>query len=456
MLKRRLIRLLCLVVLSSLKIAPCSAQQAAELDTSEVDTSDVYESKSYPLLALPRLAWTALVYPLGQLTIYAERKNLFTRRAFGVLPQVQLGGETGAGGGVRVFHSNIAGKGKQFEAFFIYAGGRGQTGEVLYTDPSLRGSRLYWRTEGVFLRTRNRDATINGALRGDPTRRFQVERFDAMTALGWRPHAGTLEPYRRNVYLEARFGYGRRDLRQRFGPPGPLTDSGSTPQARLLRGLGNGIALYRFGGRITCDSRDYQKPVRELSHPMSYKLPGRVVTHADGLYYYLRDIFYPERGGLAEGEAEVVTGSDGVRFYRVAVQVQRFITLFWRNRVLALRARTEKVRQIGDGWIPYTDLATLGGKQQSRGYRRGFFRGQGSLLLSAEYRYPIWDTWNAFLFRDEGQAFDHYGEIGWGAFRTSWGGGISLRTETGLLGKLQIGHSAAEKVLAGFTLEQEF
>lgn len=458
--KRRLIRLLCLVVLSSLETAPCRAQQAAG-----ADTNDAYESKSYPLLALPRLAWTALVYPLGQFTTYAERTrfpkrvlDLFTNAShtFGVLPQVQLGGETGTGGGLRVFHSNIAGKGRQFEGLFVYAGGRGQTGEALYTDPSLSGSRFSWKTGVAYLRTRNRSASINGALREDPSRLLQVERLDASTAIGWRLHAGALEPYRRNVYLEGRLGHGRRDFRQRFGPPGPLADAGSTPQARRLVGLGQKIALYRLGGRIAYDSRDYQEPVQTLSHPLNHRLPGRVVTYADGLYHHFRDLFYPERGGLLQIEADYVTGAEDARFFRVIAEAQGFVTLFFRNRILALRSRLEKVHRIGGGLIPYPDLATLGGSQQLRGYRRSFFRGEGAWLLSAEYRYPIWDTWNAFLFWDEGQVFDRYGEIGWGAFRASWGGGVTLRTETGLLGKLQVGHSAAEKILMGFTLEQEF
>ena len=32
-------------------------------------------------------------------------------------------------------------------------------------------------------------------------------------------------------------------------------------------------------------------------------------------------------------------------------------------------------------------------------------------MFNVEYRYPIWDTWNAFLFWDEGQVFDHYKAI---------------------------------------------
>ena len=69
-------------------------------------------------------------------------------------------------------------------------------------------------------------------------------------------------------------------------------------------------------------------------------------------------------------------------------------------------------------------------------------RGAGALLLSAEYRYPIWDTWNAYLFWDEGQIFDEYGDIETDGFRTSYGAGISLRTEQAFLIGLSLAHSA--------------
>ncbi len=426
--------------------------------------SCIMASGTNHLLALPRYLWSALVYPLGALAVYAEHVQItsqvlafFTNEdgTFGVFPQVQLGGETGTGGGVRIFHTNIAGKRKIFDGFYIYSGGQGQLGEALYLDPSVRGSRLYWKVQGSYLKTRNRSATINAAVREDLTRLFQLEQTDVETALGWRHRTGKLAPYLRNVTIEGRLGYGRRDFRGWIGGAGPLLHPGSTAEARLLTGLGQTYEFYRFGGRIAYDDRDYKRPTREISHPLNYKLPGRVVTYADGLYFY-RDLGYPERGGLFAFEGEWVTGPDDFRFYRVVAEAQRYVTLFWRNRILAVRGRLEKVRGIDDGVIPYTDLVQLGGSEQMRGYRRGYFRGQGAVLFNVEYRYPIWDTWNAFIFWDEGQNFDHYDEIGRDKFRTSWGGGISLRTEIGLLGKVQVGHSAAEKVLIGFVLEQDF
>ena len=90
-------------------------------------------------------------------------------------------------------------------------------------------------------------------------------------------------------------------------------------------------------------------------------------------------------------------------------------------------------------------MPTLGGGQRLRGYRRGFFRDKGSLLLNAEYRYPIWDTWNAFLFWEEGQVFEKYGDLEAGGFEYSFGAGISVRTERAFLFGLRIARSEPEE-----------
>lgn len=439
---------------------PYDLSQAAE-----VDSGDVYVSPPKSILALPQVVLTYLVHPLGRLTVYAEHADLALQvyelfvnedRTFGVFPQAMLGGETGSGGGLRVFHINLAGKRKIFTGTFTYSGGRGQIGEWLYLDPSISGSSFFWKLEGLHLRTRNRSATVNSAVKTDPSRLFRLNQFDSIVSIGWRRHTGRLFYYKPELKVEGWIAYGWRDFRRVLGGSGPIVHPGSTPQASTLSGLGEEQGLFRIGGRVSYDDRDYVSPTRTLSHPLNYRFPGRIVTQADGLYYHFRDLGYPERGGYVGLEAEHVSGSEDVKFYRVAAEVQRFFTLFWRNRILAVRTRVEKVGRVGDGRIPYVELPTLGGGKQLRGYRRGYFRGKGTLLLNVEYRYPIWDTWNAFLFWDEGQAFDLAGDLDLGDFRSCWGGGISFRSETGLMGKIQAGHSAAERLLLAFTMGQEF
>ena len=445
--------LLVLVVFAAL---PVGAQEAAG------DTSAVYETKHYAVLELPQKLWSVLVYPLGQFTIYAEdtelpkrMRNWFTNEdhTFGLFPYVQLGGETGSGMGASTYHTNLFGRGKEFNAVYAFAAAERQTGSALYYDPNVSGGPLYFSAEAAYLKTDNRKATINGAVLRDTSSLFTIERIDALATLGWRPNADELEDYRNNIYIEGRVGLGVRDFGGVFGPAA----LGGTSSAELFPGLGEEISLFSVGGRIAYDDRDYKEPRREISHPLNYVFPGRVLLLANDFYYSFRDITYPERGGLLQAEVDFVTGSEEARFLRLGLEAQRFFTLFFRNRILGLRARLDKAHALGDdGIVPYPDQAILGGSQRLRGYKRGVFRGEGALLLSAEYRYPIWDTWNAYLFWDEGQIFDKYDQIEVGRFRTSFGGGVSLRTEQAFLIGFRIGHSKEQKALVGFSLEQEF
>ena len=441
------------------------------------DTSDVYETRHYLALELPQKLWRGLIYPLGEFVIYAEHselpkrvRNWFTNeeRTFGLFPYGQLGGETGTGIGFNTFHTNLFDAEKEFAASYIFAAAERQTGQGLYYDPNVRGGRFYWSAQGEYLKTDGEDATVNGAferlggvLEGEgmpeDDQLLRIQRLDLVATLGWRPHADELEEYRNNLYLEARVGYGRHELGGGEGAAALLLAPGQTARAAAIPGLGLDIALFSVGGRVAFDDRDFKEPAREISHPLNYQFPGRVLLLADDRYFSFRDLAYPESGGLLQAEVDWVTGSEDVQFLRVGAEAQRFFTLFWRDRVLALRGRLDEVHRLGDDSIvPYVDLPILGGGQRLRGYKRGSFRGEGALLLSAEYRWPIWDTWNAFLFWDEGQVFDKYDEIDSEGFRSSFGGGISLRTEEAFLLGLRVGHSKAVDLLWGFSLEKEF
>jgi len=441
------------------------------------DSTDVFETKHYTVLELPQKVWNALIYPLGEFTIYAEHselpqrvRNWFTNedRTFGLFPYGQLGGETGTGIGFNTFHTNLFGREKEFSASYIFAAPERQTGQVLYCDPNVKGSSFYWSAQADFLKTDSEDATVNGIYEGsegalvgaglaEEDWLHEIQRFDGMVTVGWRPNAHELEDYRQNVYLEGRLGFGREELRGGRGAESSFLVPGQSGRVSLVPGLREEISYVSVGGRVAYDDRDYKEPARELSHPLNYQFPGRVLLLADDRYYSFRDIAYAERGGLLQAEMDLVTGSRDVSFLRIGVEAQRFFRLFWRNRILALRARLDKAHRLGDeGIVPYADMPTLGGGQRLRGYKRGRFRGEGALLLSAEYRYPIWDTWNAYLFWDEGQVFDEFDQVKTGEFRSSFGAGIRVRTEKAFIIGLRVGHSEEEKALIGFSLEQEF
>lgn len=432
----------------------------------EVDSTDVYRTPINHFLRLPQYAWWALVHPLGEFTIYAEHTKIWVRYfdlftnedgTIGIFPVLQIGGETGHGGGGRFFHTNLFNKRKIFTGQYVYSGSKGQFGDGMYIHPQFLGTKWIWRIEGGYLQTRHKEANINAAFdHNDKSRLFEIKQWDLISAFEWDLHQGPKAPFVPQVSFTGWAGFANRDFQAVMGGTGALTDLGSSPQARITKGLNQTYKFYSFGGKVLFDNRDYRAPVKTLSHPINYRFPGRIIKDFGGDYYYYRDIAYPERGGMVSLEGAITTGPDQVKFYQIGVSVAKYFTLFWKDRVLALHGRLDKVTPWGGGFVPYTELVQLGGNESMRGYERGYFRGQGGVQFNVEYRYPIWDTWNAFLFWDEGQIFDHYADLDWNNFHTSLGGGISFRTEVGLLGKIKIGHSAVKDMLIGFTFQQEF
>ena len=429
--------------------------EAGPSAAAEADTVDVYETRHNHLLALPKYLWNALIYPIGQLTIWAEQRGQFDRRGrtkrSGWFPYVVFGGETGtgeetgAGAGVKLFRNDLFGRGKRFSTSLV-ANRSNYSGTARYQDPGIGGGPWYWNASIEALDTRDDNATINSEGEpGGPEERFRYRRRDARLAIGHHSNYGEIEGFEPDAVVELRLAYGFR----RYDDTGPGPGS--------MAGSNEAIDLFSAGFRVAFDDRDFKPPTTSISPPMNYQLPGRVLLFANDRYYRFRDRAFPERGGLIQVEADYTTGSREVRYYRYAAEVQRFFTLFYRNRILAFRARLEQAHPLGDdSLIPYSELTTLGGGQRLRGYRRGFFRGEGSLLFSAEYRYPIWDTWSAFLFWDEGQVFDAYDALEMDRFEYSYGAGIIVRTEGAFLCGVRIARSEEEAALVGFSLRQEF
>ena len=433
-------------------VAVPALAQAGPTAMAGTDTSDVYETRRNHLLAFPKYVWNALVHPIGRFTIWVEHEqvparvvDLFTNEAetFGVFPYGALGGETGTAGGFTTFHTDLFGRGKGFSASLV-ANRDNYKGAALYDDPGIGGGPWYWNAAVEALRTGHENATINGELRGlEPL--LELEQRDARITLGRRSNYGETEGYEPNAAFELRLSHGFREY---------VADR---PMPRHIPGLNQAINLFAVGASAAFDDRDFKPPTTSISHPLNYQFPGRVLLFAGDRYYSFRDTAFPEHGGLAGIEADYVAGSGDVRYLRYAAEVHRFFTLLYRDRILGLRVRLENTHALGeDSLVPYSDMPVLGGGQRLRGYRRGFFRGEGSLLLSAEYRYPIWDTWNAFLFWDEGQVFERYGDLEAGRFQYSFGAGVSVRTESAFLFGLRIARSEEEKALTGFSLEKEF
>lgn len=122
---------------------------------------------------------------------------------------------------------------------------------------------------------------------------------------------------------------------------------------------------------------------------------------------------------------------------------QQFLPLGFlpKSRRLGFRAKLDKAEQLGDDDIPFFDQPTLGSTEYLRGFDTGRFQDDGSLLLTLEYRYPMWDFIDVTIFVDEGQVFTNYDEIAINHFNTGYGFGFHFLSPMGIAFRTELAFS---------------
>lgn len=120
-------------------------------------------------------------------------------------------------------------------------------------------------------------------------------------------------------------------------------------------------------------------------------------------------------------------------FIKYMLELNQFVPVFFLpdTRRLGIKAKLQKAEPLGDREIPFFELPSLGNSRALRGFGTDRFRDTGSLLLTAEYRYPMWSFADVVFFVDEGQVFNDFSEIGIKDFHTSYGFGFHLISAQG-------------------------
>jgi outer membrane protein assembly factor BamA len=101
------------------------------------------------------------------------------------------------------------------------------------------------------------------------------------------------------------------------------------------------------------------------------------------------------------------------------------------TRRLAIKTRLQKAEALSGKEVPFFDYPKLGSAIDLRGFRTDRFRDDGSLLVTVEYRYPLWDFADMVLFLDEGQVFSRFEDIALDKFKTGFGFGFHLISTSG-------------------------
>jgi len=384
--------------------------QSEEPDTSDAPSFEPYatdRSVLYHVLATPAYILHGVTRPIGWAAKYVEREfpGIFKPklRIRGIRPLVELGGPTGFTAGAALFDNQVLGSTDRGRLEALYGGPNTYEGQLLYEHPAALGPRTNLKgVVNLFSNPRN-EFYIGGNESDRDADEARFSRWQVDATLGVRASSpdNVLSGGADLLYehVDAERGDGTRgDRIEDLNPPGLGTVDLLT--SRLLLGLDLTEGRPRtYGGTEVLLQLDY-----------SHDLTG-----------------------------------DRFRYGRYVAEVRQYLPvgLFPKSRRLALRARLEQVEPLFEGsGVPFYQLPDLGGRRMLRGFKSNRFQDDGSLLLTAEYRYPIWDNLDAVLLVDAGQVFPEFSTISADRFRWSYGGGIHLLSRTGLSFRFEVAGSS--------------
>ncbi|MBD3403313.1 BamA/TamA family outer membrane protein [candidate division GN15 bacterium] len=117
----------------------------------------------------------------------------------------------------------------------------------------------------------------------------------------------------------------------------------------------------------------------------------------------------PSNGGRHSIDFSYNTGvgdDDDIEYIRTRVEFSQYVNIY-RKRIFAVRAMVQDIDRSSDvSPNPFYLQSSLGGPETLRGYDNNRFVDRDMALVTLEYRYPIWDVIDAFIFLDEGRVFN--------------------------------------------------
>lgn len=129
---------------------------------------------------------------------------------------------------------------------------------------------------------------------------------------------------------------------------------------------------------------------------------------------------YLEVSSLFNGSA---LGSDNT-FGRYQLDARHFQPLFSSDKTILA---VQLLAQLHTGYVPFRELANLGGASQLRGYFEGRFRDRQLLAAQAEIRHHLLWRLNGAVFGGVGQVGDALNNFGQGGLKVAGGAGLRFQ-----------------------------
>ncbi|MCP4705389.1 MAG: BamA/TamA family outer membrane protein, partial [candidate division Zixibacteria bacterium] len=154
----------------------------------------------------------------------------------------------------------------------------------------------------------------------------------------------------------------------------------------------------------------------------------------------------PSRGSLIRAEYIRYDGtglSTDLDFDKYSIDYHQYINIWWK-RLFALRIFLQRFDADFDDTpaAPVYLISNLGGSEILRGFNHGRFINNDLAFAAIEYRYPIFDMTDAYLFFEEGRVYEKMtDEAFFRGWKYSAGFGLRIWNSKNLVGLTQIAFS---------------
>jgi hypothetical protein len=142
-------------------------------------------------------------------------------------------------------------------------------------------------------------------------------------------------------------------------------------------------------------------------------------------------------------------------FHLLQTQATYYVPFINGMRTLAFRARNETTFHTDGQQVPFYLQPTLGGPDDLRGYERYRYYGNGTSVLSGEYKWSVAGSVEMALFGDGGNVYSRPGLIGLRELRGDGGFGVRFKNKQQEIMRFDVGFSP-EGVKVWFVFNNAF
>jgi hypothetical protein len=213
------------------------------------------------------------------------------------------------------------------------------------------------------------------------------------------------------------------------------------------RGL---LSLGAMGGfvRTLTDSGDADRSIEEVFDPVEvpgFQDPRTEYGFTGGwVEFDIRDKWEEPPVGIVARVTSARYEDTGISrhdFTRIVGDVKGYVPLGRRNRVLALRLRASHSLPDDGKEVPFYLMETLGGAKDIRGFLEYRFRDTRNLLVSAEYRWEVWNYTDFSFFFDAGKVFQDASDFNFKNMHTGYGFGVRVHAPPNFVLRFDLANS---------------